>query len=1047
MADLHAELKCTICLGIFKDPVTLRCGHNFCRECINQALDAQVSGVYTCPQCRKRFRSRPALNKNTNLSNIAEHFHSAEDTVEDGDTWVFCNYCDFSVPAIKTCLQCEISMCERHLKHHNRSVQHTLLDPTASLEDRRCPIHQRLRGYYCTVDDTCICLSCSLGTEHGEHQVEPVNEASEKKKERLRKHLETMNSKGEETKRKVQNLQEGKRKVQEKADVVTKRVHDRFLEVRRQLLVLEETLINDIALQKEQSLQSLTDEMEELEREQEDLLRSKHHLEELCHTTDPFTVLQDPQSGAGGLCGTIEGEPSRRWSAGGLDVRLLSKTLEEGLCDIMQGLNTWFYMQKPADILLNVNTAAPHLQVSVDWRTVNHFDPNQDPTGKAGRLEGNRVISTRSFSSGRHYWKVEAGDSGNWGVGVCYPTTDIGGDQSGQSWCLQRCDNGLMVEHNGKVIQLQYRTSCNSVRVYLDYTAGRLSFYELSSPVRHLYTFSATFTEPLHAAFMVHNNWLRIKYGQIQRHFLIAIMASADFKYGQNCSICLGIYTDPVTLRCGHSFCHGCIDQELNTQEESGVYTCPECRKRFHERPTLQRSIGLCHPTECASMSQEGHEAPGIFCTYCIHSPVPAVKSCLLCEASLCDSHLRVHSKSPEHVLSEPTTSFGKRKCSTHKKILEYYCSKDSVCICVSCIAFGEHKGHFVEPINAAFEKKRDRLIHFLEKLTVKKRRTEKRVKNLQKRKADVQEKAACVTKQVNVMFRDIREQLDHLEKRVLSEISSWEEQVSHTVSNLIQQLEMKKDELSRKMFEVEELCHMSDPVAVLQGRGSIRDDFYERQERDDEDREDKKIHEAGDLDEGLISAALHAGLADIMMGVKRGIYVSESLDILLDLNTAGNYVMVSGDLKTVTWSDLNQCRLETLERFQYCQVMSTRSFLSGRHYWEVETSESGDWMIGVCYPSIDRKGVQSYIGNNNKSWGLCKFNNEYSAIHSSDVSQICHYVSSQSFRIYLDYEAGQLSFYELQGPIRHLHTFSAIFTEPLHAVFYVWGDWVRIKS
>ncbi|XP_044130784.1 E3 ubiquitin/ISG15 ligase TRIM25-like [Bufo gargarizans] len=526
-------------------------------------------------------------------------------------------------------------------------------------------------------------------------------------------------------------------------------------------------------------------------------------------------------------------------------------------------------------------------------------------------------------------------------------------------------------------------------------------------------------------------------------------MASADFKYGQNCSICLNIYTDPVIMRCGHSFCQGCIDRELDTQQESGVYTCPECRKRFHQRPVLQKNMTLCHTAECSSTCHEDHEASGIFCTYCIHSPVPAIKSCLLCEASLCDSHLKVHSKSPEHLLSEPTTSFGKRKCSTHKKILEYYCSKDAVCICVSCIAFGEHKGHYVEPINAAFEKKRDKLIHVLEKLTTKKKKTEKRVKNLQKRRTDVQEKAAGVTKQVNVLFREIREQLDLLEKRVLSEISNWEEQVSHTVSNLILQLEVKKDELSRKMFDVEELCHMSDPVTVLQGKGSLRDDFYDRQEGDDEDREreDKKVHEAGDLDECLISAALHAGLADIMTGVKRGIYVSESLDILLDLNTAGNYVMVSGDLKSVSWSDLNQCRLETPERFQYCQVLSTRNFSSGRHYWEVETSESGDWMIGVCYPSIDRKGVQSYIGNNNKSWGLCKFNNEYSAIHSSDVSQISHYVSSQSFRIYLDYEAGQLSFYELQGPIRHLHTFSAIFTEPLHAVFYVWGDWVRVKS
>ncbi|XP_068120627.1 E3 ubiquitin/ISG15 ligase TRIM25-like [Hyperolius riggenbachi] len=525
-------------------------------------------------------------------------------------------------------------------------------------------------------------------------------------------------------------------------------------------------------------------------------------------------------------------------------------------------------------------------------------------------------------------------------------------------------------------------------------------------------------------------------------------MASTDFKEEVNCSICLNVYTDPVTLRCGHNFCRGCIAHELDTQEGDGGYTCPKCGKRFHERPTVQ-IIDLCNSADCSFSAPSEYQAPSTFCTYCIHAPVPAVKSCLLCEALLCEDHLKVHSKSSEHVLSDPNTSLENRKCSTHKKILEYYCSKDCVCICVSCIAFGEHRGHVVEPLNMAFQKKTERLRYFLEKLTSKKKRAEKKVRNLQKRRADVQEKASGMTKRVAVLFRDIREQLDLLEKRVLNEIASWEQQVNLSVSELIRQLEMKKDELSRKMRNIEELCDMTDPVSVLQGREFFKEDLCDPHDVEDEARERdyKKIYEADDLDEGLITVTLHAGLADIMTGVKRGIYVSESLDILLDLNTAGNYVTISGDLKTLSWSEVNQYRPETPERFQYCQVISSRCFSSGRHYWEVETSESGDWMIGVCYPSIDKKGVQSYIGNNNKSWGLCKFNNEYSVIHASEVSQIPYCVSCQSFRIYLDYEAGQLSFYELQGPIRHLHTFTASFTEPLYAVFYVWGDWVRIQS
>ncbi|XP_075050401.1 E3 ubiquitin/ISG15 ligase TRIM25-like [Mixophyes fleayi] len=294
-------------------------------------------------------------------------------------------------------------------------------------------------------------------------------------------------------------------------------------------------------------------------------------------------------------------------------------------------------------------------------------------------------------------------------------------------------------------------------------------------------------------------------------------MASADLRQELDCSICLNIYTDTVTLRCGHNFCRVCIDRVLDTQEGSGVYTCPECRAECQERPALIRNITLCNIVGSFLSTRPDQEVTGIFCTYCIHSPVPAAKSCLHCEASLGDNHLRVHSKSAEHVLSDPTTSLGSRKCSVHKKILEYYCSEDAACICVSCCLIGEHRGHQMESLNEASEKKKEKLRNVLQKLTTKREEAEKRVQRLQERRREDQEKAVGVKETVTALFRDIRRQLDDLEKRVLSEISRQEESVSLSVSDLIQQLEIKKDELSRKMRHIEELCNMSDPVTVLQ--------------------------------------------------------------------------------------------------------------------------------------------------------------------------------------------------------------------------------------
>ncbi|XP_069619294.1 E3 ubiquitin/ISG15 ligase TRIM25-like [Ranitomeya imitator] len=518
-------------------------------------------------------------------------------------------------------------------------------------------------------------------------------------------------------------------------------------------------------------------------------------------------------------------------------------------------------------------------------------------------------------------------------------------------------------------------------------------------------------------------------------------MASADLREELDCSICLSTYTDPVMLRCGHNFCRVCIDQALDTQDGSGVYSCPDCREQFLERPALMRDFALLNIMEKFLFTPATKTQPGICCTYCVDSPVPAVRSCLLCEASLCDKHLRVHSKSPEHVLSDPSTSLEKRKCSVHKKILEYYCTEDAVCICVSCSLAKEHRRHQDE----ASEKKKEKLRNVLQKLITKRKETEERVLSLEKRWRKAQERATGEAERVTALCTDIRRRVDDLEKKVLREISRQEKEESLSLSALIHQLEIKKDELSRKMRHIEELCNMTDPLTVLQDpdTGDLCDP---EEEGGDEDTggHDKQPHDGDDLDVAVISHTLHT-LCEVISGIRSGIYVEDPADILLDVTTAANNLLISNDLKTVTWTETKENRPETAERFQDFQVMSRRGFTSGRHYWDVESRRSGMWMVGMCYPSMDRRGYRSYIGNNNKSWGLWRNNNQYSVIHDRKEIPLPHNILNDRVRICLDYEVGQLSFYELCDPIRHLHTITATFSEPLHAALCVWHCSIKI--
>ncbi|CAN2391375.1 RING [Pristimantis euphronides] len=543
-------------------------------------------------------------------------------------------------------------------------------------------------------------------------------------------------------------------------------------------------------------------------------------------------------------------------------------------------------------------------------------------------------------------------------------------------------------------------------------------------------------------------------------------MASADMMDELLCSICLCIFKDPVMLRCGHNFCRLCIGRVLDTQDESGVYSCPDCREEFKEQPALMKNINLHNVVERFLFTVTNQEKiTGICFPYCVDPPVPAAKSCLMREASWCDKHLKDHNKPAEHVLSEPSTSLENRKCSVHQKILDYYCTEDTACICVSCSVVGEHRGHQVEMLDEASEKKKKKLRNVLQKLTINRKKTEGKVQSLEERRRKARHKAAGEAERVTALCTDIRRRVDDLEKKVLREISRQEKEESLSLSALIQKLEIKRDELSRKMRHIEELCNRTDPLTVLQepDTGDLCDPEEEGGDEDtgrygggDEDTggHDEPLDDVDNRDLAVILDTLHT-LCDIVTDIKRGIYVKGPADILLDVNTAANNIHVSEDLKMATRTLENQERPEAAERFERYQVMSRRRFTSGRHYWDVESSRSGNWRVGMCYPSIKRSGGQSCIGNNTKSWSLWWFNNQYSVIHDSRVIHLPENISSDRFRICLDYEAGQLSFYELCDPIRHLHTFTATFTEPLHAVLCVFNpfygfcnvnNWLRIS-
>ncbi|XP_068098349.1 E3 ubiquitin/ISG15 ligase TRIM25-like [Hyperolius riggenbachi] len=518
-------------------------------------------------------------------------------------------------------------------------------------------------------------------------------------------------------------------------------------------------------------------------------------------------------------------------------------------------------------------------------------------------------------------------------------------------------------------------------------------------------------------------------------------MAFANVSEELSCCICLNVYQDPVMLQCGHNFCSSCIGGVLDKQKGSQCYSCPQCRTEFPERPALHRNITLRNIAEHLQLNVPKQVISGILCNYCINSSAPSVKTCVLCEASLCEGHVKVHNKAAEHILIEPTTCLEKRKCPTHKKILEYYCNKDSVCICVSCRLDGKHKGHPVDPINTASAKKKEKLKNSVEGLSSQKAQATSHIQMLLAHENKMKKDTTSVTKIITNLFLEIRKNLDALEKRILNNLSVEEGLVSKSVSDIIKHLETEVEKFSQKIMQIEKLCNMTDPLNVLQ---QPREDNYTKREKhqnlEGTTTDVKHFHQ-----EETFITLLH-GLSRIMREVRIDMFAQTDTDIILDRDTAGNSINISEDLKSVSWAKQLNNYPENPARFSFNQVLSKTVFSSGRHYWEVETGKTGICRMGVAYSSIDRR-EQATIGNDEKSWCLEYCGNNLTVLHNKRGFRFSAPASRLSFGVYLDYEAGRLSFYELCDPVRFIHTFTTTFTEPLHAAFVVKESFARIKG
>ncbi|XP_060771584.1 E3 ubiquitin/ISG15 ligase TRIM25-like [Neoarius graeffei] len=287
-----------------------------------------------------------------------------------------------------------------------------------------------------------------------------------------------------------------------------------------------------------------------------------------------------------------------------------------------------------------------------------------------------------------------------------------------------------------------------------------------------------------------------------------------------NCSVCLDLMKDPVTIPCGHSYCMSCIEAYWS-QNQIGTTRCPQCRHEFPTRPALNKNTMLAEILEDLRTTTYESSLPALAvaypgeveCDFCTGVKLRAVRSCLECRAAYCETHLQPHHDFPALRRHKLIVATRIPTCPRHDRLLEAFCRTDNTCICMSCVV-DAHKGH--DTVSSAAERDQKQVILQDHKCQFVEKRKEK-----EEALQDLQNAFEAHVKSAQQAVEDTQLAFSSL-------IASLEKSCTEAIDRIKAQLEIDKD----RALGLQEQLELE--LAMLMGKEELIDKLLQTEDNID---------------------------------------------------------------------------------------------------------------------------------------------------------------------------------------------------------------------